>query len=217
MKLVNFASLDPAQSSRGVSGLRNSGKSDKVVWEEFTADWERLAVESEEAYRALRGPAVGSDAGISASPVEALEDVAYDPEAPTEKNQLMKVRLCQSFFRRAVLASYEGQCCVCSLPCEALLVASHIIPWTLRADLRANPKNGLCLCALHDRAFDRGLISVSPAHVIHTSKTIVNLSPHEVIARMFTSYDGTRIMLPGRFTPDPESLKYHFECLFQPN
>jgi len=35
-----------------------------------------------------------------------------------------------------------------------LLVASHIVPWRSDPGNRLNPKNGLCLSAIHDRAFD---------------------------------------------------------------
>ena len=47
MKLVNFASLDPAITSTGRTGLGNAGSLDKEVWAEFHADWEKLAVECE--------------------------------------------------------------------------------------------------------------------------------------------------------------------------
>lgn len=47
MKLVNFASLDPAIIESGRSGLSNASKLDREIWAEFHADWERLAVECE--------------------------------------------------------------------------------------------------------------------------------------------------------------------------
>jgi len=34
-----------------------------------------------------------------------------------------------------------------------LLNASHIIPWRVDSTNRLNPRNGICLNALHDRAF----------------------------------------------------------------
>jgi len=36
--------------------------------------------------------------------------------------------------------------------------ASHIVPWAEDERNRLNPRNGLCLNALHDRAFDRHLM-----------------------------------------------------------
>ena len=40
-----------------------------------------------------------------------------------------------------------------------LLNASHIIPWNVNVERRADPRNGIALNALYDRAFDRGLIT----------------------------------------------------------
>jgi hypothetical protein len=45
MKMLNIASLDPAITSTGRSGLGNASALDRAVWDEFHSDWERLAVE----------------------------------------------------------------------------------------------------------------------------------------------------------------------------
>ncbi len=42
-----------------------------------------------------------------------------------------------------------------------LLIASHIVPWSQDKQNRLNPSNGLCLSAIHDRAFDKGLITLT--------------------------------------------------------
>src|SRR5205814_964257 len=55
MKLCNFASLDPVQQARGISGLSGASAADRQVWQEFHADWERLAFESEQRRAALNG------------------------------------------------------------------------------------------------------------------------------------------------------------------
>ena len=48
MKLVNFASFDPAHQSRGVRGLSGASHADRAIWNEFHANWEPLAFESEQ-------------------------------------------------------------------------------------------------------------------------------------------------------------------------
>ena len=53
MKLVNFASLDPAITSSGRSGLGNASSLDRKIWDEFHADWEGLAVECNRLKTAL--------------------------------------------------------------------------------------------------------------------------------------------------------------------
>ena len=41
--------------------------------------------------------------------------------------------------------------------------AGHIIPWAnSSSQQKLNPENGICLSALYDKAFDKGLITISP-------------------------------------------------------
>lgn len=82
----------------------------------------------------------------------------------------------QSFFRSRILSAYDYRCCVTGLTVRPLLVASHIIPWSEDAANRLNPRNGLCLNALHDRAFDRGLMWIEPDFTIRFSPYL-NESP----------------------------------------
>src|SRR3990167_8254586 len=49
MKLTNIASLDPAITSTGRSGLERASATDKAMWEEMQEDWERFAVEAQQA------------------------------------------------------------------------------------------------------------------------------------------------------------------------
>ena len=71
-------------------------------------------------------------------------------------------RVGQRLFRDAVLTAYNARCCITGLAVYRLLVAGHIMPWREDPSQRLNPANGLCLSALHDRAFDIGLITIRP-------------------------------------------------------
>lgn len=55
-----------------------------------------------------------------------------------------------------------------------LLIASHIKPWKVsnNEDEKTNPRNGLCLNALHDKAFDRGLITIDKNYKIIVSSKL---------------------------------------------
>lgn len=55
MKMVNFASMDPAQQKRNIKGLRHASKQDSIVWDEFNEDWEKLAFESQRAITGIKG------------------------------------------------------------------------------------------------------------------------------------------------------------------
>jgi putative restriction endonuclease len=94
MKLSNFASLDDSLSQ---TGLANASKLDKEMWDEFTGDWDRVALESEEILLSLTGN--GS--------IEESDDEFVNTTQVTEAKQTVKVRLGQRFFRSTVLGNYN--------------------------------------------------------------------------------------------------------------
>lgn len=161
MKLVNFASFDPVHQRRNVKGLPNASSLDRAIWEEFEAAPNRIAEQSEEAFDQLSPPSKG--------PVEQEPNL---PQGSTEALLSRPMRLVQSFFRRSVMTSYGYKCSFCGLEIRSLLNASHIIPWKASVERRADPRNGFCLCVLHDRAFDRGLVSVGADSRLLISKRV---------------------------------------------
>ena len=206
MKLVNFASFDPAHRSRDVRGLRNASRADKEIWDEFNANPEELAYESQQAYSRI-----------------FTEDVSYKNEygeevprsRATETKRLVRVRLVQSFFRAAVLSSYEYRCAMCQLDLPELLSASHIIPWKDNVKRRADPRNGLSLCSIHDRAFDRGLLTITESYNVLSSIRAKGKPSGHLHEVALIEIDGHAIVLPQRFLPDPAALAYHREHVFQ--
>jgi putative restriction endonuclease len=200
-KLANFARLDPEIRGRNRTGATHGAKLEQVVWDEFNHDWDRLAFESEE----LRSRLVGA-------PLET--DIREEfPEGRTRAASVM-VRVNQGFFRAAVLAAYDGMCCVTGLGVSQLLCASHIIPWSVDSENRTNPRNGLCLNALHDRAFDRGLISFDKSLRLLISPSIGS-STDVPLANLLLSYEGTLLRSPNHFRPDPGFLEYHRNVVFK--
>lgn len=212
MKLVNFASYDPAHQERGVVGLRNASKADQRIWNEFNDNWAALAVESEKAFQLLRGEEMPGNTTVED---QAEFNFLRLAGKETEAEQVVKVRLGQAFFRQTVLASYATRCCICNLPEEALLVASHIVPWAARPELRLNPRNGLCMCALHDRAFDRGLVTFEANLTLKLGRRLERHLPDNVVEKMFVAYRGQPLHMPDKFSPGNEYLSYHREEVFQ--
>jgi putative restriction endonuclease len=205
MKLSNFASFDPVHQSRGIKGLQNAGQSDREIWNEFHSNWDTLAVESELIYARLSGEA--ESIGPLVSPTDLVELVPL--EGPTEAEREVKVRLGQRFFRKVILASFAYQCCMCGMPIPGLLVASHIIAWRDNENLRVNPYNGLCLCALHDKGFDRGLFTLGVAYEIIIGRAAREHLSHSAVQQAFGVYEGQVIHLPDKFIPDQAFLAYH--------
>ena len=204
MKLSNFASLDPYHKQRGVSGLANISKADLAIWEEFHNDWTALAIESEQIYLDMVST---NTADIYLSAITSQQN--------TEAISRVKVRIGQSFFRTVILASYRQRCCVCGLPVPDMLVASHIVPWRDAERQRLNPYNGLCLCALHDRGFDRGFMTISTDYTIIISSGFDQYLPNNAIEMHFEAYRGQQIQLPDKFIPDQQLLAIHRENYFK--
>jgi predicted restriction endonuclease len=198
-KLGNIASLDPRHQARGVGGLPNSSKLDRKVWEEFQDNWSAMADKCESAFEALME---GTDT------VKRISD-NEKPSGPSEVERTTKTRRLQTFFRNAVLSSYENRCALTGLAVPQLLIASHIIPWSDNENRRADPTNGLCLNALHDKAFDRHLITFDEDCRLVVSIFLKKGDVPEFQSVNFAKLEGAILTLPHRFAPDPQALEDH--------
>jgi putative restriction endonuclease len=199
-KLANFASLDPSLKARKISGAKHGSKLDKEIWDEFIGDWERLSFESEEMRLAMENRSV----------VEENEQLF--PEGKT-RDTIVRTRVNQGFFRAAVLAAYNSVCCITGLTVSDLLIASHIVPWSKDVKNRTNPRNGLCLNAIHDRAFDLGLITITSEYEVAISPQIRAVKD-PAIHGLILQYEHAKILVPERFAPDQSFLEYHQKNIF---
>ncbi|OGQ06984.1 MAG: restriction endonuclease [Deltaproteobacteria bacterium RIFCSPLOWO2_12_FULL_40_28] len=204
-KLANFARLDPALQQRNIKGAAHGSKGEEEIWKEFHSNWDRLAFESE---RCL--------AELLHKPVEKIAEIETDdlPKEGKERESVVMVRVNQQFFRKSVLAAHENKCCLTGLTVPELLVASHIVPWAVDESNRINPKNGLCLNALHDRAFDRGLMTVTPDFEVRFAKSLLKKSNEEPFTDFIGKYHSKKIKLPNRFQPEAQFLDYHNQHIF---
>lgn len=205
MKACNFASVDPQHARRNVKGLQNASTLVKTISEEFEADPEVTSVLAEAAFRKT----------MARAPLE--HDVPGEefqlPKGPTETLRTVKVRLAQSFFRRSVRAAYRWSCAITGLAVPELLTASHIIPWSHQrgAAKRADPRNGLLLNALLDRAFDRGLITFDRRLRLKVGRL---LRRQRAQAGVLLKLEGRPLIRPERAPPDLEALEYHRDVVF---
>lgn len=201
MKIGNFGRLDPELKRQGISGLVNGSKLEEVVWDEFNCNWDKLAFESEELIAKFQN--------------KKIEEINLEvfPEG-IERKTIIKTRINQSFFRSTILSSYNSKCCMTGLSIPELLVASHIKPWSKDKENRINPHNGLCLNSIHDKAFDRGFLTVTPDYKINVSKYFNDYSDDRSVNDFFIKYDKQDIIKPERFLPAKEFLDYHFQNIF---
>lgn len=207
-KLVNFASFDPELKKRGIKGATNSSKLDKEIWNEFNDNWDKLAFESEMLLAKAKDKTLEESAELSSQDMEDLKQIKGE-----EKYALIKTRVNQNFFRKTILANYNNTCCITGIRIPEVLISSHIIPWAKDESKRLNPKNGLCLNALHDKAYDRGLITITPEYKIVVSESIINTNRTEE-NDCFIKYNNCQIKLPEKFWPERDFLEYHYKNIF---
>lgn len=147
MKLVNIASLDSFNIESGRRGLTGASKADRELWQEMDLDSDAFEQQFQSAMATLE------------KPLTSLQETHAADFSGKERTTIIKARVGQQLFRKRVLDAYENRCCLTGLEEPMLLVASHIRPWNNAVEYRLNPSNGLCLSSLHNKAFDRGLIT----------------------------------------------------------
>ncbi len=213
MKCVNLASLDPAIVSSGRRGLSNASKLDREIWDEFHANWEHLAVECDQLRRELfrRNETTESRA------VDKVTEIVLDINdyVGETRTALVQQRVKQAFFRRMVLSGYRERCCISGVTEPRLLVASHIVAWRDDKANRLNPSNGLCLSAIHDKAFDAHLFTLTDDWRVLLSAKI-KASRDKFLREVFWSVDDKTIELPERFVPDPDLVRRHRHLTLAP-
>ena len=192
LKMSNFAGLDPTIDRKGMA---NASAFDREIWDEFFADIDHFLKDE--------------------PPITGFEEMPqseflWENVTGLDKKLVSTGRINQHFFRRMILASYGNSCAISGICEEKFLIAGHIVPWATRPDLRMNPFNGICLNALHDKAFDCGFISISDHGDILYSRKI------EPIARLkLENLGGPAFKFPTKFRPTSEFIDFHRSNIFQ--
>jgi len=112
------------------------------------------------------------------------------------------------------LSCYNSQCCITGLSIPNFLVASHIIPWSKDKKNRLNPRNGLCFNYLHDKAFDKGYITITQDYKVQISRYFNDFQKDNSVIDLFFNYKDNNIILPSKFLPSREFLEYHKNNIF---
>jgi len=203
MKLSNLASLDPVITGSGRKGLAGASQADRDLWQEFSEQPSKIMPEIVVAMESL--------GKIAPDDPETIELDSYRGETASA---VILRRKSQSLFRKAVLSAYHYQCCITGIADPRFLVASHIKPWAEDEQNRLNPSNGLCLSTFYDRAFDISLITFADDYRLMVSSELEKQKSNNHIRETFLERGGTTIELPDKFSPSPEFMRWHRECLF---
>ena len=207
LRLVNYASCDPYHQDRGVKGMVGGQKQCQPIWDEFAGNREALVFESEQILAQKQNQTIETKFN------ELLFDIK-DLRGETKEREV-KTRVNQNVFRQMVLANYSCQCAITGIDIPDLLFASHIIPWSKNEQERLNPENGICLSALYDKAFDRGLIGVNKQYEVVLSTTLNKNKGKVFFIQYFAPVEKVKLQMPQKYLPKREFLEWHWDCVFE--
>lgn len=159
------------------------------------------------------------------------EDTAESDEAATgsDVQRLRSERRGQGLFRTRVLTNYAFGCAFCGLTSQKptqnsfLLIASHIRPWRDSTPHdRVDPGNGLSLCAIHDRAFDWGFLTVDDTdsdapRIVASDHARDHYGPPERVDAEILDLHGRSLIHPEAHFQPPRTdhLRHHRENVFE--
>lgn len=207
MRLSNFASVDPYHKGRGIKGLTGGLRQVEPIWKEFINNKEDLLFESEKILADLEKQTIETKFAEILSGTENLKGET--------KIREVKTRVNQNVFRQIVLANYNRKCAITGIDIPDLLVASHIIPWSQNEEERLNPENGICLSALYDRAYDKGLIGITEKYQILLSAELKTKEKKDFYPFTFGNLSGIKLLLPQKYLPKKEFLQFHLDTVFR--
>ena len=207
LRLVNFASVDPVLKARGIKGMDGGKKVVKPIWDEFFNNQEELIFLSERILAEKENQTIETK----------FDDLLFDIKdlKGDTKIREVKTRINQNVFRHIVMANYSGKCAISGIDLPELLFASHIVPWAKNEQERLNPENSICLSALYDKAFDKGLIGVNEQYQILLSEKIKKRKNKDFYGQYFASLENKSLILPQKYLPRKEFIQYHLDMVFE--
>ena len=207
LRLVNFASVDPVLKERGVKGMDGGKKIVQPIWDEFFNNQEELIFLSEKILAEKENFTVE----------QKFENLFFDIKELKGEVKLreIKTRVNQNVFRQMVISNYTGKCAISGIDIPELLVASHIVPWSINEEERLNPENGICFSALYDKAFDKGLIGIDEQYKILLSKNIKKNKEAIYYDKYVDHLENQTLTLPQKYLPKKEFIQYHLDVIFQ--
>lgn len=212
-KLVHLSRQDPKHKDR-VKGLANSGKNAIEMYNEFSNNWDEMLFQSEVLLAKYQNKKI-EEIALDPNEIQDIENDILSGKDGKDVERVVKTRVNQSLFRKVVVNNYSNSCAICSLDIQNLLVASHILKWSMSKEHRLNPTNGICLCNIHDRAFELGFIGIDTNYSILISNEIKQIKEKNTYSSLFGRHENQSIILPDKFYPNIVFLENHLNSTFK--
>lgn len=120
-----------------------------------------------------------------------------------------------NIFKRLIPKVYDNRCCISGMRIDttyniSMIDACHIVPFSENYD--DSVTNGIALCPNLHRAFDRGLIAITPDYEVNVSDQFLEDGDY-----LMKKYDGKRINLPTnqKYWPSQENLEWQLGNIFR--
>lgn len=122
----------------------------------------------------------------------------------------LRTRIGHRQFAENVKRNFNYKCCFpgCEIHGRGFLVSGHIARWADNHELRGNTQNGLCLCLLHDRAFEKGHFTLDQEFNIKIIED--NLNHNEWLSSFLNKGKGQPIK-SRTLDPMIEALRKHWK------
>ena len=201
MKIGNLCRLDPKLKERGIVGLSHGAKLEEDVWNEFYANPDKLAYESECQVAKFSKRNIEDTVSV---------DIENLPQGK-ERFSVVKQRVNQSFFRSAVMCAYNSKCCISGVGSPELVEACHIVSWSEDSKNRSSLGNRLCMNAFFHKAYDNLLIGITPDFDIVVCKELLDKTDDDPFREYLLSTRNKKLTLPTRFYPKQDFLDHHYQ------
>lgn len=140
---------------------------------------------------------------------EPAEEYRSKAQELLEQHEDEEIFLRGSVFKREIPRVYNSSCCISGMKVDStynisMIDACHIVPFSESYDDTVT--NGIALCPNLHRAFDRGMISISPDYKVMVSDQFLEEGDYPI-----RQYQGRRISLPAnsKYWPKRENLEWH--------
>ena len=204
LRLSNFAACDPYIIESGRHGMSAGVKVCQPIWDRYVLNKEKLYLDAS---------LIQSE--YEQKTIEQFLQITNTDLIGKERESLIKQRVNQNVFRQMILNNYNNQCAITSINDSRLLIASHIVPWSVNKDIRLNPDNGICLSVLYDKAFDEGLITIRcDDYTVEISNSLKYTLTKDTYVDYFAKFENKKIILPEEHSPNKEFLLYHNNNIF---
>lgn len=203
-KLGNLRARDPQRPSKG---LQNASMLDQKIWEDYAQDPESITRQAVRELESLTG-------SVAETPIPEYSEI--DLPLGAEREVVTTARVNQTYFREMLIENYDARCCLTQLREPCLLVASHIKPWKAStAEEKVAADNGILINALHDRAFDQGLMTLDDSGSRLRFVVSRKVRRDDASEKWLWRFNGTEMLIPRRLAPRHEFIEYHNDVIFK--